>query len=291
MQPGNDIWGIMAMEYRLSFQDILNKGKETLEQSGIPCFGIDAWYLLEYATGMGRAEYFLKREEAVPEETITKYLKLIDTRALHMPLQYITGSQEFMGLEFKVSPDVLVPRQDTETLVEYLLPFAKGQDILDMCTGSGCIAVALSRLGGAASCTAADYSEKALDIAKHNARINGADINFVHSDMFKGITGTYGIIVSNPPYIRTSVIDTLMPEVKGYEPLMALDGGKDGLSFYRIISREAKNYLKPGGILAVETGYDQGKQVSEMFKESGYNDICVRKDLSGNDRVVAAVMP
>ena len=109
--------------------------------------------------------------------------------------------------------------------------------------------------------------------------------------MFKNITGTYGIIVSNPPYIRTSVIDTLMPEVKEYEPLMALDGGRDGLCFYNIISREAKNYLKPGGILAVETGYDQGGQVSEMFKESGYNDICVRKDLSGNDRVVAGVMP
>jgi len=240
---------------------------------------------------MRRAEYFLKRGETVQEKIIAKYFSLINTRASHMPLQYITGSQEFMGVDFKVSPDVLVPRQDTETLVEYLLPFAKDQDILDMCTGSGCIAVSLLKLGGAASCTAADYSEKALDIARHNASINGVDINFVHSDMFKNITGTYGIIVSNPPYIKTSVIDTLMPEVKEHEPLMALDGGQDGLSFYSIISREAKNYLKPGGILAVETGYDQGRQVLEMFKESGYNDVCARKDLSGNDRVVAAVMP
>lgn len=279
------------MQDKLRFQDILNKGKEILKQSGVPCFDTDAWYLLEYATGMGRAEYFLKREETATEETITKYLKLIDTRASHMPLQYITGSQEFMGLKFKVSPDVLVPRQDTETLVEYLLPFVKGQDILDLCTGSGCIAVSLLKLGGAASCTASDYSERALGIARHNAEINGTDIKFVHSDLFKNITGTYGIIASNPPYIRTSVIDTLMPEVKGHEPLMALDGGQDGLYFYNIISREAKNYLKPGGILAVETGYDQGGQVSEMFKESGYNDICVRKDLSGNDRVVAGVMP
>lgn len=289
--PGNDIWRIGIMHDGLRFQDILNKGTEILKRSGITCCDTDAWYLLEYAAGMGRAEYFLKREETAREEIVTKYLKLIDTRASHMPLQYITGSQEFMGLEFKVSPDVLVPRQDTETLVEYLLPFAKGQDILDICTGSGCIAVSLLKLGGAASCTATDYSEKALDIARYNAEINGADIKFVHSDMFKDITGTYGIIVSNPPYIRTSVIDTLMPEVKEHEPLMALDGGQDGLGFYRIISREAKNYLKPGGILAVETGYDQGNQVFEMFKESGYNDICIRKDLSGNDRVVAAVVP
>ena len=279
------------MQDKLSFQDIFDKGKEILKKSGITCFDTDAWYLLEYATGMGRAEYFLKRGETAQEKIITKYFSLINTRATHMPLQYITGSQEFMGVDFKVSPDVLVPRQDTETLVEYLLPFAKGQDILDMCTGSGCIAVSLLKLGGAASCTAADYSEKALDIARHNARINGVDINFVHSDMFTNITGTYGIIVSNPPYIKTSVIDTLMPEVKEHEPLMALDGGQDGLSFYKIISREAKNYLKPGGILAVETGYDQGRQVLEMFKESGYNDVCARKDLSGNDRIVAAVMP
>jgi len=278
------------MQDKLSFQDIFDKGKEILKKSGITCFDTDAWYLLEYATGMRRAEYFLKRGETVQEKIIAKYFSLINTRASHMPLQYITGSQEFMGVDFKVSPDVLVPRQDTETLVEYLLPFAKDQDILDMCTGSGCIAVSLLKLGGAASCTAADYSEKALDIARHNASINGVDINFVHSDMFKNITGTYGIIVSNPPYIKTSVIDTLMPEVKEHEPLMALDGGQDGLSFYSIISREAKNYLKPGGILAVETGYDQGRQVLEMFKESGYNDVCARKDLSGNDRVVAAVM-
>lgn len=278
------------MQDKLCFQDILNKGKEVLKQSGITCPGTDAWYLLEYVTGMGRAEYFLRREEKAREEDAEKYLRLINTRASHVPLQYITGSQEFMGLGFKVSPDVLIPRQDTETLVEYLLPFAKGQDILDMCTGSGCIAVSLLKLGGAASCTAADYSQKALDIARHNAGLNGVDINFIHSDMFTNITGIYGIIVSNPPYIRTSVIDTLMPEVRVHEPLMALDGGSDGLSFYRVISREARDYLKPGGRLAVETGYDQGVQVSEIFKESGYKDVCIQKDLSGNDRVVAAVM-
>lgn len=279
------------MDGKMVFKDILGKGAAILESAGITSPGTDAWYLLEYVTGMGRAEYFLRQEEEACKEYAIRYFEFINIRASHMPLQYITGSQEFMGLQFKVSSDVLVPRQDTETLVEYLLPFAKGQDILDLCTGSGCIAISLLKLGCAASCTAADYSQGALDIAKHNAEINSASINFVHSDMFENITGTYGIIVSNPPYIRTSVIDTLMPEVREHEPLMALDGGSDGLFFYRVISSKAREYLKPGGILAVETGYDQGQQVSEMFKESGYKDVCIRKDLSGNNRVVAAVMP
>lgn len=279
------------MQEKPCFGDILDKGKEILKQAGTSGFDIDAWYLLEYVTGMGRAEYFLKKNNTVPEETVTEYLELIKIRASHMPLQYITGSQEFMGLEFKVSGDVLVPRQDTETLVEYVLPFVKGKKVLDMCTGSGCIAVSLAKLGNAALCVAADYSEKALAVARQNAKLNNVNIQFIQSDMFKNITGSYDIIVSNPPYIETAVIDTLMPEVKEYEPRAALDGGRDGLSFYRIIGNKAKGYLYPGGLLAVETGALQGSQVMAIFKESGYKDVCMQKDLSGNDRVVAAVMP
>lgn len=279
------------MQEKPCFGDILDKGKEILKQAGTSGFDIDAWYLLEYVTGMGRAEYFLKKNNTVPEETVTEYLELIKIRASHMPLQYITGSQEFMGLEFKVSGDVLVPRQDTETLVEYVLPFVKGKKVLDMCTGSGCIAVSLAKLGNAALCVAADYSEKALAVARQNAKLNNVNIQFIQSDMFKNITGSYDIIVSNPPYIETAVIDTLMPEVKEYEPRAALDGGRDGLSFYRIIGNKARDYLYPGGLLAVETGALQGSQVMAIFKESGYKDVCMQKDLSGNDRVVAAVMP
>lgn len=279
------------MQEEPCFKDILDKGKEILKQAGTSDFNIDAWYLLEYITGMGRAEYFLKKNNTVPGETVAKYLKLINIRASHMPLQYITGSQEFMGLEFKVSEDVLIPRQDTETLVEYVLPFVNGKKVLDICTGSGCIAVSLAKLGGTALCVAADYSEKALAVARQNAELNNTGIQFIQSDMFENITGSYDIIVSNPPYIETAIIDTLMPEVKEYEPRAALDGGSDGLSFYRVIGSKAKDYLYPGGLLAVETGALQGLQVMGIFKESGYKDVCVQKDLSGNDRVVAAVMP
>ena len=279
------------MQEEPCFGDILDKGREILKQAGISGSGIDAWYLLEYVTGMGRAEYFLKKNDTAPCGIVKEYLKLIDVRASHMPLQYITGSQEFMGLEFKVSEDVLVPRQDTETLVEYILPYVKGKKVLDMCTGSGCIAVSLAKLGGAALCVAADYSEKALVAARRNAKLNNVNIQFIQSDMFKNITGCYDIIVSNPPYIETAVIDTLMPEVREHEPRAALDGGIDGLSFYRIIAGNAKDYLCPGGLLAVETGALQGLQVMEIFKGSGYKYVCMQKDLSGNDRVVAAAMP
>ncbi len=271
------------------YENLLKEGKNILKNSGIIDWDIDAWLLFEYVTSMGRAEYFIKSSCVAQEEAVDKYLNLINTRAAHVPLQHITGSQEFMGLKFIVSPDVLVPRQDTEILAEYVFLRAKNKRILDMCTGSGCLAVSVMKLGSAAFCAAIDCSEKALEIAKKNAKLNDVNIEFIHSNMFESVTGDFDIIVSNPPYIRTEVINTLMPEVKEHEPFIALDGGIDGLNFYRIISSEAKNYLKEGGILAVEIGYDQGRQVVNLFQKSGYKDICIQKDLSGNDRVVAAV--
>lgn len=273
------------------YRDILKKGGNILRQAGVADWGTDAWYLLSYVASMDRASYFMNSTCTIPEKTAREYLDLIKYRAGRIPLQYITGTQEFMGLEFHVTPDVLIPRQDTETLVEYLLPYVKDRTVLDMCTGTGCIAIALMKLGGAASCVAVDCSEKAIKVAKENSAVNGVDIQFVQSDMFTDITGKYDIIVSNPPYIRTGVIKTLMPEVREHEPFAALDGGSSGLDFYRIISSEAGKYLEKGGILAVETGYDQGNDVSCMFKECGFKDVCIRKDLSGNDRVVAAVKP
>lgn len=273
----------------MCYENLLKEGKDILKSAGIADWHIDAWLLLEYVTSMERAEYFLKKSCNVPEETVQRYFNLISLRASHIPLQHITGRQEFMGLEFIVSPDVLVPRQDTETLAEYVLPLVKGKHVLDMCTGSGCLAISLIKLGNPALCKAADISKKALAVAIENARINNASAEFIHSDMFCSVSGSFDIIVSNPPYIKTEIIDTLMPEVKEHEPSIALDGGPDGLKFYRIISSEAKNYLKEGGIVAVETGYDQGKQVLDLFKRSGYKDVCIQKDLSGNDRVVAAV--
>lgn len=273
----------------MCYEELLKEGKNILEKAGIADCDIDAWLLLEYVTSMRRAEYFIKKSFTVSNEMAQRYFNLVNSRAGHIPLQHITGVQEFMGLKFIVSKDVLVPRQDTETLAEYLLPLVKKKRVLDMCTGSGCLAISLMKLGGATQCTAVDFSQKALDIAMENARRNSVNIEFIHSDMFEGVTGIFDVIVSNPPYIRTDVIDTLMPEVREHEPFMALDGGSDGLMFYRIISKEAGKYLKNGGIVAVETGYDQGRQVVDLFKESGYKDVYVQKDLSGNDRVVAAV--
>ncbi|MBQ1994370.1 MAG: peptide chain release factor N(5)-glutamine methyltransferase [Lachnospiraceae bacterium] len=269
-----------------SYEQLLLDAAERLKEAEIADADIDAWYLLELVTGMSRASYFLEKYNRPSDEEIRKYEELLEKRISHIPLQHITGRQEFMGLDFMVSEDVLCPRQDTETLVESVLEYTSGRKVLDVCTGSGCIAVALMKLGNASCCDAVDLSEAALDIAKQNAEFNDVSINFIKSDMFEKIDGKYDIIVSNPPYIRPDVIETLMPEVREHEPLMALDGGSDGLDFYRIIAAQSKEHLEENGILAVEIGYDQWEDVSELFRQNGFRDIVRIKDLSQNDRVV-----
>ena len=269
-----------------SYEQLLLDAAERLKEAEIADADIDAWYLLELVTGMSRASYFLEKYNRPSDEEIRKYEELLEKRISHIPLQHITGRQEFMGLDFMVSEDVLCPRQDTETLVESVLEYTSGRKVLDVCTGSGCIAVALMKIGNAACCDAVDLSEAALDIAKQNAEFNDVSINFIKSDMFEKIDGKYDIIVSNPPYIRPDVIETLMPEVREHEPLMALDGGSDGLDFYRIIAAQSKEHLEENGILAVEIGYDQWEDVSELFRQNGFRDIVRIKDLSQNDRVV-----
>lgn len=269
-----------------SYEQLLLDAAERLKAAGIADADIDAWYLLEFVTGMNRALYFLEKYNRPSDEEIRKFEELLEKRISHIPLQHITGRQEFMGLDFIVSEDVLCPRQDTETLVESVLEYTSGRKVLDVCTGSGCIAVALMKLGNASCCDAVDLSEAALDIAKQNAELNDVSINFIKSDMFEKIDGKYDIIVSNPPYIRPDVIETLMLEVREHEPLMALDGGSDGLDFYRIIAAQSKEHLEENGILAVEIGYDQWEDVSELFRQNGFRDIVRIKDLSQNDRVV-----
>lgn len=269
-----------------SYEQLLLDAAERLKEAEIADADIDAWYLLELVTGMSRASYFLEKYNRPSDEEIRKYEELLEKRISHIPLQHITGRQEFMGIDFIVSEDVLCPRQDTETLVESVLEYTSGRKVLDVCTGSGCIAVALMKIGNAACCDAVDLSEAALDIAKQNAELNDVSINFIKSDMFEKIDGKYDIIVSNPPYIRPDVIETLMPEVREHEPLMALDGGSDGLDFYRIIAAQSKEHLEENGILAVEIGYDQWEDVSELFRQNGFRDIVRIKDLSQNDRVV-----
>lgn len=273
----------------MTWKALLEQGENHLRAAGIADAGLDAWYLMEYVSGMSRAGYFLNQEETVSSEKIQCYLEMIKKRGSHIPLQHLTGSQEFMGLEFLVSPEVLIPRQDTELLVEYLLSIITGKKVLDLCTGSGCIGISLAKLGNPERVDAVDLSEKALLVAQENARRLQVDVHFLKSDMFQNITETYDVIVSNPPYITSSVINTLMPEVKEHEPRMALDGGEDGLSFYRQIARESKQYLAPNGMLWLEIGYDQGESVSGLLEKDGFYDVKCLQDLCGLDRVVNAI--
>ena len=225
------------------------------------------------------------------------FRSMIDRRSARVPLQQILGSQEFMGLTFRVTPDVLIPRQDTETLVEQVLQEQKDPDIrlLDLCTGSGCIAISLAVKGGYESVTATDLSEEALKVAERNAKTHQKKIIFRQGDLFSALprteAGTFDIITSNPPYIPTAVIATLEPEVREHEPMMALDGTEDGLRFYRQIAQEAGTWLKPGGAIYLEIGYDQGEAVSGLLREAGFDKVRVVKDLPGKDRVVCGVWP
>jgi len=224
----------------------------------------------------------------VSDAEYERYVNCIAKRAQHIPLQHITGVQEFMGLEFYVNKDVLVPRQDTELLVEEaMIHLHDGMRILDMCTGSGCILCSLLHYSNHCEGVGADLSEKALAIAQKNAeKLQTEKVTFLQGDLFENVTGSFDMIVSNPPYIRSDVIPTLMVEVKEHEPYMALDGKEDGLYFYRKIISGSREYLKKGGMLFLEIGYDQGEAVSSLMKENGFRDVCVKKDYSGFDRIV-----
>ena len=197
-----------------------------------------------------------------------------------------------MGLKFHVSPHVLIPRQDTEILVEEALKRIRpGMDVLDLCTGSGCIIISMKKYQGQIRAAACDNSPQALAVARENAALNGVSVQFLEGDLFRPVEGMFDAIVSNPPYIPTGELAGLMPEVRDFEPRSALDGDADGLIFYRRIVNDAKNHLKPGGFLLFEIGCDQGKDVSELMWQAGYQDRNVIKDLAGLDRVVAGVLP
>lgn len=268
------------------YRELLEEGKHILAQAEIVDAECDAWLLLEHVSGMNRAQFFLHQQDTVPDELEADYRGMLRKRAEHIPLQHLTGTQEFMGLEFQVSPDVLIPRQDTELLVEKLLPHVQGKRVLDVCTGSGCIAISLAVLGKPEQMDAVDLSEKALIQAGKNAKRLGADVSFYRSDMLDEINGRYDVIVSNPPYIASDVVDELMLEVQEHEPRMALDGGADGLDFYHRLLAQAPERLLSGGLLAVEIGYDQREAVMELFREQGFTDVYCDRDLCGNDRVV-----
>ncbi|MDY4671210.1 MAG: peptide chain release factor N(5)-glutamine methyltransferase [Oliverpabstia sp.] len=272
-----------------TWREALKEGEERLLRAGIPEGKYDAWALMEFAFAMEKSYYFLHEDDRIEEEQLEAYRKLIAKREKRIPLQQILGSAWFMGYEFYVNDQVLIPRFDTEILVEEAGKLLKPEmKILDLCTGSGCILLSLLaehrelKIKG----TGVDISPPALAVAKENRKRLQVEAEFVESDLFSQVRGSYHMITSNPPYIATREIADLMPEVRDYEPHLALDGKEDGLYFYRKIVEQAPSYLEPDGWLCLEIGYDQAEALRTMMEQNGYKKIKVIKDLAGLDRVV-----
>lgn len=275
----------------MTYKETIDLGIRILELAGIEEAENDAWLLLSKECKMDRTAYYMHMKDEILPEQLNEYKGLIKKRAERVPLQYITGEQEFMGLTFHVNSNVLIPRQDTETLVEEAIKLVEpGMSILDMCTGSGCIIISILKKCSGIQGTGSDISKQALNVAKENAKLNNVAVDFERSDMFENLSDKYDMIVSNPPYIRSDVVPTLMPEVCEFEPLDALDGHEDGLYFYRKIIKECKSFLKEEGKILFEIGNDQGQAVSDMLTYAGFRNVRVIKDLAHNDRVVVGML-
>ena len=250
--------------------------------------GLDSKILLEKACNCDRLFLLRNRDEALEDEAFSLYQSYLERRKSKEPVAYITNEKEFMGLSFYVDKNVLIPRPDTEVLAEFVISNCHG-NILDIGTGSGALSVSIAKLGNDVSVSACDISEEALKIAERNALSNNVSVNFFKKDILnEELTEKYDTIISNPPYIRSDVVLTLDSNVKDFEPPLALDGGADGLIFYRVITKKAYGALNPGGILAYEIGFDQGAEVSEIMLPF-FRDVKVIKDLAGNDRVVTGI--
>ena len=287
-----------------TYKELLEEGYQILNSAGIEEARLDAWLLLEFAADIKRAWYYAHMDETAETAVAERYRQLCEKRAQHIPLQHLTGQAYFMGYEFYVDDRVLVPRQDTETLVDAAISHLRelpAPKILDMCTGSGCILLSLLMELPQASGTGADVSADALEVAKENTRRLGLEkrAELIQSDLFSADyfeknsrkkCMEYDMLISNPPYIRTADIDGLMDEVRLHDPRLALDGKADGLYFYEKITEQAGKYLKPGGWLIYEIGCDQGKDVAEIMKKKGFIQIEVKKDLAGLDRIVEGRM-
>lgn len=277
----------------MTYGEAYRYGRERLLEAGVPEAELDARLLLEYVCKTGRNDLLVHGDREINSSERTTYEELIAGRKGRIPLQYLTGEQEFMGLRFSVNEDVLIPRQDTEILVEEVLRHIHdGMRLLDMCTGSGCILISLLHYTNDCEGVGAEVSEAALKMAEQNAgkllenRVRSGGISFVQSDLFEKIQGKFDVIVCNPPYIPGGTIPGLMPEVRDHEPMGALDGGEDGLSFYRRIVEESRPHLTGGGMLFFETGYDQAQAVAGLMEKAGFSQIHVVKDYAGLDRVV-----
>ena len=276
----------------MTYRECYEQGCRTLQAAGIEEAALDARLLLEAVCGTDRNDLLVHGEQPVAPEAEEKYLNWIRQRAEHIPLQQLTGEQGFMGLTFSVNEHVLIPRQDTEILVEEVLKeLHDGMRVLDMCTGSGCILLSLLHYSNDCEGLGVDLSAEALEVAGRNVLKvltpeKAEHAHFLQSDLFEKVEGKFEIIVSNPPYIASAEVEKLMPEVRDHEPRMALDGTEDGLYFYRRIIEEAGKHLVSSGMLFFEIGNDQGQAVSELMRTEGYCDVQVVQDYAGLDRVV-----
>lgn len=277
----------------LTLQDIYRKGSRILEEALVPEASLDAWLLLSYVAGITKASYYGDPDREISEREAERYFAFIAERAKRVPLQHITGEQEFMGYTFQVNEHVLIPRQDTEILVEEAIKELRpGARALDLCTGSGCILLSLLKtakerlhIKGIRG-VGTDISEEALAVAKENAKSLGVQAQFVKGDLFAKTEERFDLIVSNPPYIPTEAIEGLQEEVRLFDPRIALDGGADGLHFYREIVRQSIDHIEDAGTLMFEIGCEQGEVVASLMESAGYSRVRVKKDLSGLDRVV-----
>lgn len=273
----------------MTYQQLLLEGKKILREAEVPESDLDARLLLEYACEITRSDLLAHGDAEPSKEQEEKYFNLLARRGERIPLQHLTGMQDFMGLTFRVNENVLIPRQDTEILVEEVMKdLHGGSSILDLCTGSGCILISLLRYSNDCRGVGVDVSHAALEVARENARelIPDKEYEFLEGDLFEKVEGKFDVLTSNPPYIPSKAVDVLMPEVRDHEPRLALDGLEDGLHFYRRILKECPPYLNGGANVFFEIGFDQGEAVSKLMREAGFMEVQVIKDYAGLDRVV-----
>lgn len=276
----------------MNYTEAFLLGMQKLKEAEIGEAQLDARLLLEEVCGTDHNTLLCHGDREVSEKEEEQYRKTIEQRAQHVPLQHILGYRDFMGLRFHVNEHVLIPRQDTEILVEEAMRYLHdGMRILDLCTGSGCILLSLLHYSNDCEGTGVDISKEALQVAALNAELLGIKADFLKSDLYEKVTGKFDLLVSNPPYIERKVIPTLMEEVREYDPYIALDGGEDGLDFYRRIIGGAQDYLKRGGQILMEIGSGQAQAVSELLREAGFKEIDVCRDFAGLDRVVSGRLP
>ena len=277
----------------MTIREVLTNIRERLQNAGIEDFEYESWVFLDWKLHIDRAEFYMNPNGEVKEELLEELEDVLKQREQRVPLQYLMGECEFMGYDFYVDERVLIPRQDTECLVELAVESIRKKStkvkVLDLCTGSGCIGISVSKLCPDTEVTLADISDGALAVAKKNAQNLSADVTLIKGNLFENIEGRFDYILSNPPYIPSEVIEGLMPEVKEHEPRLALDGEADGLSFYRKIIDEAPDYLNPDGRIYFEIGAEQGEDLTRLMNERGFSEVKVHKDLAGLDRIVTGI--